>query len=284
MTRKTSLRIAGYILFFLFFTLVFTVLNYPRENLTGMVNQWLSESSNDMLSVKEAYPVLPLSVRLSEVSLDSGGSRQILGRALVSPDFTAFLTGKNGFVVRFNGPWGSTRFRLVSDEDGWGIRVGSLQADLGSLPYLENGPFSMEGVIEGSGNLRVKSPSGNRIDGEGRISGEGIQIKSGLLEPLGLSPLHISGFNGFFTIKDNVLSLGENLLEGDLSVKARGTVRLVPNHLENSRLDLTLEITPGSGLKEKVVSLLSLLRARPGVDGSVTLRIRGNIGRPSISG
>ena len=186
MTRKSSLRIAGYILFFLFFTLVFTVVNFPRENLTGTVNGWLSRASNKALSVAEASPSLPLSVRLSGVSLDTEGNRQVLGDAVVSLDFLAFLAGERSVTVRFSGPLGSSRFRVRSGEDGWGVEVKSLTADLGALPFTEGIPFTIDGMAGVSGNLHTKDPSGKLLDGDGKVTGKGIEIKEGLLEPLGL--------------------------------------------------------------------------------------------------
>jgi type II secretion system protein N len=284
MTRKTALRTVGYVLFFFFLTAVFTVLNFPTENLTATVNGWLSETVDPALSAGEVSTVFPLSLDLRDISVDGGKNRQILGEALVSLDFPAFLKGDKGLKVKFEGPWGSSRFRVRSEGEGWGIEVGSLTARLGALPFLEEIPFKVEGTAEARGSLRAGNPSGKLIDGEGRITGKGIQLAEGLLEPFGLSPLNFSDLTVFFTVSDSVLTFGESVLVGDVSATARGTVRLNAAQPGNSRLDLIVEVTPGPDVKEAMTPLFSLMGVRPRTDGRVTVRIRGTVSRPSIKG
>jgi type II secretion system protein N len=284
MTRKAALRTAGYISFFLFFTLVFTALNFPRENLTGAVNRYLSRMSKGALSVQEAAPALPFSVRVSEVSLVSDGERQVLGSGLLSPDLRALLAGKKGVVAGFEGAWGSSRFRVRSGKDGWRVGLKSLVVDLSVFPLAENLPISLSGNARMSGVLNTEGSSDQLLNGNGTVTGEDIQVAGGFLDTLGLSPLGISDFTGSFSVRDNVLTFGENLLKGDLTAKAEGSVRLVPARLENSRLDLTIEIEPGRELMEKVGAFFSMINARPGPDGKVRLRVRGSARRPSITG
>jgi len=285
MNRKSSLRYVGYILCFLFFTLLFAVINFPQEKLTSWVNGQLLDASKGALRVEAASPSFPFSLKLRDVSLDMGKDQVVLGDAVVSPSLIRLLSGGKGARVRFSGPWGSSRFSLRSGKAKWAVEVESFGADLGNFSLPDDVPYRLKGAAKVEGNLRGENgSSGKMLDGQGELHGEGIQIAGGLLETIGLSSLDFSTLSLFFTIENAVLSIGENQLEGDLSAKARGTVRLVPDRFEDSRLDLILEIKPGDRIKEKVLPLFSLAGSRPRADGSITLHIRGTIGRPSITG
>ena len=54
MNRSVLPRLVGYVLFALCLTVVFTVLNFPGENLTTAVNGMLARSSNGALTVEAA--------------------------------------------------------------------------------------------------------------------------------------------------------------------------------------------------------------------------------------
>jgi len=285
MNRKGSLRYLGYILWFLFFTLLFAVINFPPENLTSWVNGQLQAASDGVLRVEKASPYFPVSLKMRDVSIYMGDDQVVLGDAVVTPSLIRLFTGGQGARVRISGPWGSSRLSLRSGGEKWGVEVGSFEADLGNIPLPDDVPYRMSGSARMEGNLLGgRGSSEKTLDGQGEIRGEGIRISGGLLQVAGLSSLEITGLSLFFTIEDAVLSLGENQLEGDLNAKARGTVRLVPGRFEDSRLDLIVEIKPGDRIKQKVLPLLTLAGSRPRADGSLTLHIRGTIGRPSITG
>jgi len=122
-----------------------------------------------------------------------------------------------------------------------------------------------------------------KYDDEGTSAKKTYLIREGVLEPLDLSPLQFSSLRVSFTIQDNVLTFGENGLTGDISASARGTIRLVPANVMGSRLDLVLEVRPGLEKRKSLSSLFTLLGVRQGTDGRVNLRIRGTVGRPSIT-
>jgi type II secretion system protein N len=283
MSRKALLPAAGYILFFLCLTLVFSVLNYPKENLTGAVNGWLSEVSDRTIRVESASLKLPLSMKLENVVLDIGENGQILGDAVISPGVLAFLTGKRSIKGKLEGPWGVSRFRARISGDSWSLNVGSLEMDLSEAPLVDDLPFEFDGDVKASLELEMADPSNDLVDGRGRLSGTGMEVQGDLLEALDLSPLRFSSLAAVFTIEDNVLTVGENGLEGDIFTTARGTIRLIPGNPMNSRVDLILDVKPGSETKGGLSTLFAFIGGRPRADGGVSLRIKGTIKRPSIT-
>jgi type II secretion system protein N len=283
MNRKAYLRPAGYVLFFLCLTLVFCFLNYPGENLASTVNIWLSEASDQVLSVEDVSFKPVFSLKLGGITVDTGKDRQVLGDAVISPVILAFLTGGKAAKGRLDGSWVSSRFKVQSKGDSWNLDVDSLKVKLETLPLPEDLPLELSGGAEASLEVKVPDLSNIRLEGQGQITGTDIQAFGPVLEALGLSPLRFSSLSVFFTIEDNVLTLNENNVTGDISASARGNVRLVPAQPGNSRLNLTLDIKPGAEARERLTPVFSLLGVRQKTDGSIVLRIRGTIDRPSVT-
>ena len=155
--------------------------------------------------------------------------------------------------------------------------------DLSEAPLTENLPFELDGDVKASLELEMADPSNDLVDGRGRLSGTGMEVQGDLLEALDLSPLRFSSLAAVFTIEDNVLTVGESGLEGDIFATARGTIRLIPDNPMNSRLNLILDVKPGSETKGGLSTLFTFIGGRPRTDGSVSLRIKGTIKRPSIT-
>jgi hypothetical protein len=110
-----------------------------------------------------------------------------------------------------------------------------------------------------------------------------IEIAGDLLEALNFAPLRISRTAVVATIKDNVLTLGENSIEGDLAVNARGTVKISVDDYEASRLDLIVELKPSLESRGRLLPVFNLMGAKSKPNGSVGMRVRGTVGRPSIT-
>jgi type II secretion system protein N len=285
MNRKTSLRFTGYIIWFFSLTLLFAVVNFPRENLTSWVNVRLASATDGVLQTAQASTLLPLSLKMRGLSLETEAGPVTVGDAVVTPNIFSFLTGGKGISVRLTGPWGSSRARLRAGKENWGVQVGSFEADLGNFPLPQSVPYSLQGTARATLDLTGGNGSSEKkMEGQGEISGQEMELAGGILETLGLSPLGFSKLKLFFTVEDGVLNIGENMLEGDINAKARGTVRLAEGQFENSRLDLTVEVQPTDRVRQTLVPLLSMVGVQPRTDGIVTFRIRGTIGRPSIKG
>lgn len=283
MNRKASLRLTGYVLFFICLTVVFSILNYPQKNLTAALNRQLSDISNGSLHVREVSLRPLLSLKLWGIAVDMREGRQVLGDAVVSPLLFPFLTGKKALRGKLDGHWATSRFKAGYQDGGWNLDVDSLKVKLDALPFPQVLPLELSGAVEANLELNVPDTSDIQMEGQGQITGTDIQASGELLEPLGLAPLRFLSLSVFFTIQDNVLTLNENNLTGDISASARGTVRLVPEQPGNSRLDLTVDIKPGAEAREHLAPVFSLLGVRQRANGRVILRIRGTIDRPSIT-
>lgn len=283
MKRRTYLRTAGIVFLYLCLTLVFFIMNYPAENLTAALNRRLSLVSNRALRVEEVSLKPLLSLKLGGVSVDMGKNWQVLGDAVVSPLFVPLLTGKKAVKGNLDGPWVESRFRAGYRDGGWDLDVNSLTVKLETLPLPEDLPLELDGNAEAVLELEVPDASSIQLEGQGQITGTDIQASGGVLEPLGISPLRFPSLSVFFTVQNNVLTLKENNLTGDISASARGTVRLVPSQPGSSHLDLTLDIVPGAEVRDSLAPVLSLLGIRQRANGRIVLRIRGTIDRPSVT-
>lgn len=284
MNRQAVLHSIVYVALFIFFTSLFLLVNYPSERLTDQVNGWIQAASKGTLSVGSARIKLPLSLEVGEITLDAGQGRSVdMGGAVVGPRLLGFISGKRGADVRLENPWLTSSLTLVSSGKGWDLDVRTMEIDLSELPGdLMTFPLRLEGKIGVSLNLLSEDPSRGISSGKVRITSGPIEMSGGLLETLGFDPLRISRVLAVATVKDNVLTLGENALEGDLTATARGVVRIVSGNYMASRLDLTVELKPGPGSRERLLPVFTLMGARPRADGSVNLRIRGTVGKPSI--
>jgi len=283
MNRKTFFRLAGYALFFIILTLVFCIVNYPGENLTRTVNGWLSGATGDAVSVRNVSFSPPLSLKLGGVAVDMGKDRRMLGDVRVAPVWLPMLTGNRAASGKLVGPWASSRFVVRSRGEGWGVKVDPLKVSLEALPLPEDAPLKLRGTAAAVLELDFEDPENIQLQGQGHITGTDIEVFGGILEPLGLSPLRFPSLSLFFTVQDNLVTINENSLTGDISATARGTVRLVPSQPGNSRLDLVLDVKPGAEAKKFLSPFYSIWGLKERANGSVILRIRGTVDRPSIT-
>ncbi len=283
MKPRPGLRLTAYMLLFLVLTAFFTLAGYPTERLTDLANAQLAGITGNTLVVRQAAFSLPLSIRFGEVFFQGREDSLPLGQMRVTPAFSRILKGQWGIRGTLEGPWLESRVSLWPQEADWSVLVRDLTLRLSLLPDALSPPFELDGDLTGSLGLSTKDPGKGPWSGEGRFAAGPVRVSGGLLEPFGLSPVDLTELSLVFTVRDNLLEVKENSLEGDLSANVRGTVLLVPARLEASRLDLTLELRPGPENREKLRPIFTLLGARPGPDGSVTLRVRGTVARPSMT-
>lgn len=283
MSRRDTLRIAAYVLLFAVFTAVFTFLNYPRERLTNSVNWWLSRNVEG-LAVSRADLTLPAAMKLEGLELSVAGDPVDLGRAVVTPRWLALLSGKKGVDVRLEGGWAQGRFDLLSSPAGWRVRVRSARVDLSRIPSrLLPLPVELTGSVEATLTLVSEDAAAGITEGQMSVSSGPMTAGGPLLETFGVAPLGFTRLFAVAAVEDNVLTLGENGLEGDLTAAARGVVRITPSDPLASRVDITVEASPGPGSRERLAPLLNLLGGRRGADGRMILHVRGTLGRPSVT-
>ena len=284
MNRQAILRSIVYVVLFLFFTLLFMLLNYPSERLTDQVNGLLFAASEGAVYVENVSFKPPLSLEVGKITLDVGQGSVDMGRAVVGMRFLSLLSGNKGANVRLENPWLDSSLTVVSSREGWDLDARRIEIDLSELPE-DFMPFSLQlkGKVDLSLNLLSTDASKGVTSGAVRITSEPIEMSGDLLETLGLAPFHISSLMAVATVKDNILTLGENAIEGDLAGTARGDIRIPPANFMASRLNLTVELTPGPEYRERLVPVFTLMGARPRADGSVSFKVRGTVGKPSIT-
>jgi len=285
MNRRAAFHILAYVALFVFFTFLFVLINYPSERLADQVNGYLLEATEGSITVGSARIKPPRSLELGGITLemDQGGSLN-LGRAVVSLRILALLAGNKGAEVRLENPWLDSDLSFVSTGEDWDIDVRSAEIDLSELPEeILTLPLSLTGKIGLSFNLRSSDPAKGISSGEIDVTSGPIEIGGDLLEALNLAPLRISRAAAVATIKDNILTLGENSIEGDLAASARGVIRIAFVDYTASRLDLTVELKPGPSSRDRLLPVFKLMDAKPKPDGSINMRVRGTVGRPSIT-
>ena len=283
MNRQDAIRYLLYFVIFSLFTTIFFIATFPGEWLKGMINGQVSSLSNGTVAVTETSLSFPWSVRLKGITASISGEILDLGDATVSPDLAAIFTGRKGVKVSFVGTAGTGKVSFRSSQAGGKVIAAPLNVDLTGVSSFLQLPVQLEGQVKGELVLETGDLNGNVWSGEGTASADSITMNGPLLEAFGMAPFNLSGFKLFFTVEDNLVKLGENEVQGDISAKVRGTVKLDPRRPENSRLDLVVVLRPGADTREKLSPLLTLMGARPRADGSVQLKVKGTVGRPSVT-
>jgi type II secretion system protein N len=284
MNRQAVLRSIVYVVLFLFFTLLFMLLNYPSERLTDQVNGLLLGASKGTVHVESVRFKPPLSLEMGKVLLQVDQRSVDMGRAVVGMRFLSFLSGKKGANVNIENPWLNSSLIIVSSGKGWDLEARWVDLDLSELPEdIMPFPLSLKGKVGVSLNLLSADASKGVSSGAVRVTSEPIAMSGDLLETLGLAPFRITSLMAVATVKDNILTLGENAVEGDLGATARGDISIAPANFIASRLNLTVELRPGPEHRERLAPLFSLMGARPKADGSFSFKVRGTVGNPAVT-
>lgn len=283
MTRSDAYRNLLYFLVFTIFTAVFLAFSFPAERLTSLINDQVRTAFNGAVEIKETSIAFPWSVRLKGITTSISGKASDLGDATVSPDLSAIFTGGRGMKARFNGPAGTGRFFFNIKGVEADVVADPLNVDLFGVSRLLRLPVQIEGQVKGRLAIESADTRGNMWSGEGAFLAASVTMTGSLLEAFGMAPLNLSNLELFFTIKENILKFGENEVQGDIGAKVRGIVKLDPRRLENSQLDLVVELRPSEGTGKKLSPILTVMGARPGADGTVLLQIKGTAGRPAVT-
>ncbi len=284
MNRKNAFYLIGYAALFILFTFLFTLINYPSDRLTAQINSWILPASKGSLTVGNADIRLPFSIKMDGITLKLDQRTVDLGEAFVKPHMLGLLLGKRGADIRLENPWLESRMAIDSSGKGFKIDAPSLQVNLSSLPEsIMSLPLDLNGRIDGSLDLRSENQSQGITSGELKISSGPVEIGGDLLEALGFDSLGITSVKALATVEDNVLTLRENSIEGDIMATARGFLKINPQNFVASRCDIIVVIKPGDKYRERLLPVLSMIDAHPKADGTVDVRIRGTIAKPSIT-
>jgi type II secretion system protein N len=283
MNRQDAFRYLLYFALFSLFSTFFFIATFPGVRMTAMVNGQLRSLSNGSVAVTKTSLSFPWSVHLKGVTTSISGETLDLGDATVSPDLAALFTGRKGVKVKFAGIAGMGKISIRTSKAGGKVVASPLKIDLSGLSRLIQLPVQLEGLVAGEVTVETGDISGSVWSGEGTLSAGSIIMSGPLLEAFGMAPFNLSGLKLFFTLDENLVKLGENEVQGDIGAKIRGTMKLDPRRPEKSRLDLVVELHPTAANREKLSPVLTIMGARPNADGSVQLKVKGTVGRPSVT-
>jgi type II secretion system protein N len=284
MNLKAVYRPLIYVGVFILFTLFFLVVNFPSEKLTGQINKWILPASKGALAAGNARIKLPLSLEVGEITLKLDHGSLDLGKAVVRPHILEMLGGKKGADVSLESSWLDATFSVAAEGQSLDLEVTHAVIDLSGLPQeILPVPLDLVGEVELSMGLFSKDLTREVSTGDVRITSGPVSVGGDLLRAVGFTPLKIASISVFATVEDNVATLGENAIEGDINATARGVIRLTPANFMASRLDLALQVKPDPGSQERLEPVFSLIGARIRSDGSINLRIRGTVSKPSIT-
>jgi len=283
MKRSSIFHVISYSALFVLFTFLFFLANYPSARLADQVNSWVVPATDGSVRVDNAGIRFPLSVHLDGITMKLDQGSISLGKAVVDPHLLGFIAGKRAADVKLENPWLELNLTFGSSSEKWNLNVRSAEIDLSRLPKeIMTFPVSLKGKVDANLKLRSEDPSDGVTSGDIRITSGPVTISGDLLKALGFDPLSLSRGSVVATVKDNVVSLKETDLEGDLTASARGQIKLNTNDIMASRLDLILDVRPSVDKKERFAQILKLLNKRPRADGSTRFRIRGTLGKPSM--
>ena len=284
MNIKAVYRTLIYVGVFVLFTLFFLVVNFPSEKLTDQINEWILPASNGTLAAGNARIKLPLSLEVGAITLKLDHGLLDLGKAVVRPHVLGMLGGKKGADVNLENPWLDASFSVVAEGQGLDLDIAHAVIDLATFPQeILPVPLELVGEVELSMELFSKDLTREVSSGDVRITSGPVTVGGDLLSAVGFSPLKITTISAFATIEENVATLGENTIEGDINANARGVIRLTPANFRASRLDLALQVKPDPDSRERLEPIFSLMGARIRSDGSINLRVRGTVEKPSIT-
>lgn len=283
MKNLTGLRITAYLAFFLFLTVVFIILNFPMDMVADKVNGELSALSKGAAHVESVRFSLPMSLTLSDLTVDVNGQKLDVGEARVTPHLQSLVGSSRGADVVVSGPWGDLPLSLVIRNGGWDLSGGSDNIVLSLLPGADGLAVDIQGSLSAGTDLSYVSEGAGSLSGKvSLVLGDAV-VSGGVMEMFGIKPVNLKNVQTFLTIEKNLLTLGETRIEGDVMGDGRGTVRLVPNDPGSSRLDLTINLRPSLEARERLAPLFNLLGGGGKPGSSVALRIRGTVDQPQVS-
>ena len=283
MKSRNGIRFALYAAFFLLLTAVFVVFNFPMEKVTDRVNQELSAVSGGTAQVKSARFSLPLSIRLSDLTVVVNGSSLEIGDAFVTPHLRSLLGSSRGADVMFVGPWGKFPVSFSAQGDGWELSGVSDELEVSQFPGTDSLPVDINGRLSISTDLNYSPEGRGSLSGKINLGLNSAVISGRTMEMFGVKPVNLNRIQAFLNIEKNLLTFGETKMEGDVMGDGRGTIRIVPADPGSSRLDLTLNLRPSLDARERLAPLFTLLGGRKKPDGSVNVRIRGTVNQPQVS-
>ncbi len=277
----------------LFGIVLFAVLTLPRIPLDRMITGMLQAAGNGRVTVgvSDLDLAFPDRIRMNQVRFQIANAGTVLAGRIdtleMRPDYGGLLRGR--LPVRFTGttPAGPIQGR-VSVSLFRGSRDGtvSLHTDgfsLDQYPFIESAlDRRVRGVL--SGDVEIHGDLGHPLDGEGKgrlhMDEGAIEARLGLP---GLDEIPFSSVDMAFVLRERNMVVSQAEMKGPaFQGSFTGEIRLAQD-LRKSPMDLQGELVPGPMILENAFLSPLLEKVLKG-NRSATVRIRGTLERPAITG
>jgi len=272
---------------------LFAVLTLPRIPLERMITGMLQGAGNGRVTVgvNDLDLAFPDRVRMNQVRYQIATAGTFLAGRVdtleMRPDYGDLLRGR--LPLRFTGttPAGPFQGRMsVSLFRGSRNGTMSLHTDgfsLDKYPLIESAlDRRVRGVL--SGDVEIHGDLRRPLDGEGKgrlHMGEGaIEARLGLP---GLDEIPFSSMEMAFVLRERVIHVSQAEMKGPaFQGSFTGEIRLTQD-LRKSPMDLQGELVPGPMILDNAFLSPLLEKVLKG-NRSATVRIRGTLERPAITG
>ncbi len=256
MKRAAVARLSVYVVLFLVLTGLFLLLNLPEERLAATVNKRIEAMAPGLLSVSGASLRPPMTLALSGVRARLSGQDVDVGTVELRPVLHT-LFGKNRRVRgTASGSWGGGDFTLLLMKGSRGIEFDGVKVDLSALPVTGKLPITLAGYVNARERASFIPEGGGRIVGEGFFGSQEVVLAGGILTVVGAGEIRLAPVEVNWKAADNLMTLGEAEIGGDLIGNAKGTVRLAPADLGSSRLDIAVTLRPSAEAKDRLGSVM----------------------------
>jgi type II secretion system protein N len=283
MMAGKAVRPTVYLLLFALFTAIFLVVNFPQDQVAAYVNQWMKENAGNVLTAQAASAQFPLSIRLRDIELASGGRKYPVGDLSLSPTLASLVRERKSFSALLEGDWGTLPIDMAFDRERWEVGFNGDGIELSMLPAAPDLPIDLEGEL--SIDTRIKGTGGGKpvFSGEGSIHLVDAVVGGDALELFGVDEIKLTKVRLFWSAEDNLVTLQETGIEGDIMGDIGGTILVLPGNPGNSRVNLTLNLRPSLEAQDRIGPLMSLLGSKTGSSGGVRVTIDGTLGEPKFA-
>ena len=215
-------------------------------------------------------------VRLSSIFGSTGAPLLQVSDLTLAPALGSLLLGRPGLNLHADVYEGHLRATVRRHQGEVEVNFDAHDLNLESYRALARIGASLGGLISGTGSLTLGESGLSAGSGSVELSGKGLTLKLGK----GLPPIALADCKGTLRLEQGVLKIEQ--LEGtgpDLNLHASGDITLAPE-LENSMLDLKLQLEPTASGRARIGLLMGLLPRPP---DSEPYELRGPILSPSFS-
>ncbi len=282
MKRFSRFRPVAYVLLFLVFAGIFFIITFPGESITRTINAGLKNAYGDLASIDSARFSPPTSIKVDGIRVRVDGDDLEIGRARISPSILSMLSSMKRWKIDLAGAWGKIPLKIGMGDGRWEMSAKGADIDVSKL-LLDDLPVEMAGRIILNSELVIVGKESMNISGKGNMALDKVVLSGGPMEMFGIDHLEFDKGKAFWSIRENVVTIGENGVEGDIIGNVRGTIQLDPDNLVRSRLNMILNLRPSPKAADKLSLLFSLAGGKKNPDGSVNVKIRGTLGDPKYS-